>query len=709
MAFKVFAFGSSDGDIQKHWTYDSHQYPYNMTMIGAIQIDGEEQQSEYLEIGAFCGGECRGSELLAYYPAVEKYLVFLTVYGSNDDEITFKLYDHQTEAELDLENQQAVPFSANAFFGNPNEPYLFGFNSDVTWLTITANVMPEGSGYVNGYDSFYGNFTYGSTCTLEASPEWNYQFLYWMKDGVQVSTSATYSFTVTEDANYTAYFVLGSYINPYWTYNSHLYEHSMTMIGIVKIDGEEQRSPYLEIGAFCESECRGSTLMQYIPTLDRYLAFLTVFGNDENIINFRLFDHYNGYEVDRMAPSFSFAADAICGNPGEPFVFNFASNITMTTFMSSGWNWWSSYITMNTEEDFGMLKTALGSNASLIKSKADGFVSYMGDWYGTLLAINNKEMYMIDMNSDQTVEISGLPADLASNPITIWNGWNWIGFPSDVSVDLNSALANMTPEDSDLIKSRNAYATYYSSMGSWFGTLTELTPGMGYMYKSNNEDPFEFVYSTSSRGGQEPPEIQMTNHWDVSVGEYSDNATLIGVIAINGEEQRNDNLVVGAFVGDRCVGETNVMYIEPLDRYFVFLNYFGNENDAITFRLYDGDSGIETIGEETTIVFNPNSVIGAMDDPYIINFGTLGMDEFAKEIKLFPNPVEANGKVNVSLKVDGVTSMRVEIVNTLGVAVCQDTYHTNAADIKAPRVPGIYIVKMTGDNGLVYYGKLIVE
>lgn len=385
------------------------------------------------------------------------------------------------------------------------------------------------------------------------------------------------------------------------------------------------------------------------------------------------------------------------------------TNHTQTCTLASGWNWWSTYIDATTEQVFDMLKSELGSNASMIKSKADGFVSYMGDWYGTLLAINNKEMYMIDMNSDQTVEISGLPADLASNPITIWNGWNWIGFPSDVSVDLNSALANMTPEDSDLIKSRNAYATYYSSMGSWFGTLTELTPGMGYMYKSNNEDPFEFVYSTSSRDGQEPPEIQMTNHWDVSVGEYSDNATLIGVIAINGEEQRNDNLVVGAFVGDRCVGETNVMYIEPLDRYFVFLTYFGNENDAITFRLYDGDSGIETIGEETTIVFNPNSVIGAMDDPYIINFGTLGMDEFAKEIKLFPNPVEANGKVNVSLKVDGVTGMRIEIVNTLGVAVCQDTYHTNAADIKAPRVPGIYIVKMTGDNGLVYYGKLIVE
>ena len=250
MAFKVFAFGSSDEGIQKHWTYDSHQFPYNMTMIGTIQIDGEEQQSAYLEIGAFCGEECRGSELLTYYPDVEKHLVFLTVYGSDNDEITFKLYDHQAEMELALENQQTVAFSANAFFGNPNEPYLFDFNSDVTWLTVTANVLPEGSGYINGYNSFYGNYVYGSTCTLEASPEWNYQFLYWMKDGVQVSASATYSFTVTENANYTAYFGLSSSIDHHWTYNSHLYEHSMTMIGIVKIDGEEQRSPYLELGGF---------------------------------------------------------------------------------------------------------------------------------------------------------------------------------------------------------------------------------------------------------------------------------------------------------------------------------------------------------------------------------------------------------------------------------------------------------------------------
>lgn len=331
IAFKALALDASDG-ILKHWSCDSHQYPFNMTMIGAIQIDGEEQQSEYLEIGAFCGEECRGSELLTYYSAVDKYLVFLTIYGSNSDVITFKLYDHQYGTEMSVEIQQSVTFEANAFWGNPDDPYLFEFSSDITWLTITANVQPEGSGYVNGYSNYSGSYSYGSTCTLQASPSSGYQFLYWMKDGEQISTHASYSFTVMEEATYTAYFVLSSTITPHWTFNTHLYEHSMTMIGIVKVDDEEQRSPYLELGAFCGSECRGSTMLQYIPSLDRYLAFLTVYGNDGNTINFKLFDQYSWYQVDRMAPPFSFVADTICGNPGDPFVYNFTSYLTIEAY-----------------------------------------------------------------------------------------------------------------------------------------------------------------------------------------------------------------------------------------------------------------------------------------------------------------------------------------------------------------------------------------
>ena len=201
----------------------------------------------------------------------------------------------------------------------------------------------------------------------------------------------------------------------------------------------------------------------------------------------------------------------------------------------------------------------------------------------------------------------------------------------------------------------------------------------------------------------------MTNHWEMSVGEYSDNATLIGVIAIDGVEQRDENLIVGAFIDDRCVGEANAIYVEPFDRYLVFLTYFGNENDEITFRLYDENSGVETIGADNSLAFNANSIIGSVEDPYIINFGVLNVEELAREIKLFPNPVKVSEKVHVSLNDVNTTSMKIEIVNTLGVVAYQHSYNTVDTDITAPRIPGIYIVKITEDNGNVYYGKLIVE
>lgn len=416
---------------------------------------------------------------------------------------------------------------------------------------------------------------------------------------------------------------------------------------------------------------------------------------------------YNGITLSTN-PTYTFTVEG-SRNLVASFVYSGSVYLTQTDCLNTGWNWWSSYITMITAEDFNMVKEALGSNASMIKSRTDGFVTYMGSWFGTLYTINNKSMYLINMNSEQTVEITGLLADMAMNPITINPGWNWIGFPSSVSVNLNTALANMSPKETDLIKTRTAFATYYSTMGGWFGTLTSLTPGLGYMYKSNNGESFEFVYSATARGDQEPHEVEMTNHWALSIEEYPDNATLIGVIAIDGVEQRDEHLVIGAFVDDRCVGQANALYVEPLDRYLVFLAYLGNEDDEITFRLYNESNGTEIIGAETSLFFSKDAMVGSMDEPYIINFGVMSVVDIVKEVKLFPNPVKAMENVNVSLNEDSITSMTIEVVNALGVVVYRNSYNTVATDITAPRVPGIYIVKITSSNGSVYYGKLIVE
>ena len=68
--------------------------------------------------------------------------------------------------------------------------------------TITATANPSTGGTVTGG----GTFTYGQSCTLTATPNLGYNFVRWTKNGTQVSTSATYTFTVTESAEYVAHF-----------------------------------------------------------------------------------------------------------------------------------------------------------------------------------------------------------------------------------------------------------------------------------------------------------------------------------------------------------------------------------------------------------------------------------------------------------------------------------------------------------------------
>ena len=61
----------------------------------------------------------------------------------------------------------------------------------------------------------------------------------------------------------------------YWTTNPNTYDGSMTLVAVINIDGEEQRTTQLEIGAFCSDEdnneeLRGNTRLVYKEKKDRY-------------------------------------------------------------------------------------------------------------------------------------------------------------------------------------------------------------------------------------------------------------------------------------------------------------------------------------------------------------------------------------------------------------------------------------------------------
>jgi uncharacterized protein YjiK len=73
--------------------------------------------------------------------------------------------------------------------------------------TITATADPTAGGSVSGV----GTYSHGQSCTLTVTANQGYTFVNWTKNGTQVSTSASYTFTVTEAAAYVAHFQVQSY------------------------------------------------------------------------------------------------------------------------------------------------------------------------------------------------------------------------------------------------------------------------------------------------------------------------------------------------------------------------------------------------------------------------------------------------------------------------------------------------------------------
>ena len=105
------------------------------------------------------------------------------------------------------ENGNVVSTQANyTFTVNSNRTLVANFT--LQQFTITALVDPsQWAGGVEGG----GVYTYGQSCTLTATPTVPYIFVNWTKNGIQVSTNATYTFTVTESATYVAHFVVESF------------------------------------------------------------------------------------------------------------------------------------------------------------------------------------------------------------------------------------------------------------------------------------------------------------------------------------------------------------------------------------------------------------------------------------------------------------------------------------------------------------------
>ncbi len=174
------------------------------------------------------------------------------------------------------------------------------------------------------------------------------------------------------------------------------------------------------------------------------------------------------------------------------------STVDQTVNLENGWKWVSGYVEFD-ENTLSELENAINaSSVSVATLKSQNGVRFYedGNWYGnSLTALENEKMYMIQLDQNLAVTLTGPVVNPEEHPVTLSKGWNWIGFMSPTPMSLENALSNLTPNEGDVIKGQNGFATYSGT--SWTGSLKILEPGRGYMYQNNGDEALTLIYPTA--------------------------------------------------------------------------------------------------------------------------------------------------------------------------------------------------------------------
>lgn len=477
--------------------------------------------------------------------------------------------------------------------------------------------------------------------------------------------------------------------------DSHAKSSNTPIVASVTLD-DEAVTPTADyrLGAFVGEELRGLAA----PHTDNNF-WIQVFYNQgtTETISFKLYDGNNVYTTCSVTQT---TQEEGWGTPSEPVVLDFTTTQTQPMQLAQGWTWWSTPIEMEGNNGLQQLENGLGSSGTRIQSRTqyvNGF-AYNGTYYwnGSLTAIVNEQMYKINTNAPCQMAITGLAANPANHPISIEEGWNWIGYPYSESINVTTALGGFTPEPNDQIKNRDYYSTYlvYGNNALWYGTLNTLEPGQGYMYKSNSSTTKTLTYQTGQSKALVDNVSPLGNTFMSEEGAFANNMTLTAVVELDGEELRNTNYEVAAFVGDDCRGSAKLMYVEPLDRYMVFLLIAGDAKQTLRFVLTDGK---EFSCSMDNIIYSNDDIVGNPIEPAVLHFGPLGIGENGFDfVNVYPNP--SNNVFNI----EGKNICKIEVISALGQVLYSKEANGDFIKIDLSNYnSGIYTLRVVTNNQII--------
>lgn len=361
----------------------------------------------------------------------------------------------------------------------------------------------------------------------------------------------------------------------------------------------------------------------------------------------------------------------------------------------AGWKWASLYggdVSWNSPEyELGNVVEEIRSEDALLHN--DPEYGYFGDINrlesGTCYKIKVKEEEpgLLDLR----IMYTGAYEDMRTHR-QIVPMWNWLGNPYQYDHDINSvfstedAYANKFNVGDRIVSKDDGFAEYNGE--KWTGTLTTLRAGLGYMYFNAGSENVDMEYLHEGSMPQGTPVMNAPQHkqsvWTYNSAPFADNMTIVADL---GNEYSAERFTVGAFVGDECRGEG-----EMIDGK-CFITVHADKGETISFKLHDAVSGeMRTINEQMPFA----KMAGSLRAPQRLTVGGIVTGITAADIASSGIAV-----VDGQITVQGMDVADVIVCNASGAVV--STGETTVAGLPS----GVYVVKVKTKDGKTVTKKLV--
>lgn len=465
------------------------------------------------------------------------------------------------------------------------------------------------------------------------------------------------------------------------------YPFNMNMKGNLIINGQKSLDTKDVVKVYAGNKIRG-----YAKVGSNGIVDLAAFGNtgENSPLTFKVWDASECTEYEGIVENYSLMVNTTVGTNPKPVKFTVGKKVTRRIPVVKGFQEISFNLKDSKASNFLALTAIKGLPAKseildISSTNLKATLGTNGKFTGTLTRIDVSKAYLVKVstNTVKYIEISGTPVELNTNiSVAGSKARNAIPFyPNDLQ-RTGYALRSFTSTKvsvGDRIERRGLFAEYSATEG-WRGSLTHLTPGLGYIFIPKKAGAINYsgivksgrsrlasrgatvVYNENNFSELEETPSYKDLDLTVDVNKYANFMYINGVV--NNEDLDFKANTILAFVGKELRGVSKVEFING--KYHYYIGIGSNGSEEVQFKLYNGT---DVVALENTEKFSANKVMGSMKKPYSFKLkdASLGGNQALSLSQNIPNPMLERTQISYSIPHDAIVDL--SLYNTIGQKV----------------------------------------